>query len=194
MLVLAACGVPATPAVDGPATPASRDATSTTPPLAEGNAPSATEVAPFSLPAWLNGPFTEVTSGRTLTAADFEGKVVLVETMAIWCTTCRAQQREVRALHEALGPREDLVSLVLDVDPNENAEALRAYVAQQGFVGLYAVAPAEVAAALASEYGPSLLNPPSAPMLIVGRDGAVQLLPFGVKSMDVLERALEPHL
>ncbi len=142
----------------------------------------------------MNGPFIEVTSGRQLTAADFDGKVVLVETMAIWCTTCRAQQREVRALHEGLGPRDDLVSLVLDVDPNENAEALRDYVAQQGFVGLYAVAPADVAAALAAEYGPLLLNPPSAPMLIVDRAGAVQLLPFGVKPRDVLERALEPLL
>jgi len=193
-LALAACAGPTAPTQVVPAPIATQVATAVTPLSGEATAPASAETARVALPAWLNGPLVEVTSGRTLTAADFEGKVVLVETMAIWCTNCRQQQREVRALHERLGERDDLESLVLDIDPNEDADSLRAYVAQQGFVGLYAVAPVEVAAALAREYGPTLLNPPSVPMLLVDRAGVVQVLPFGAKPAEALERLLEPYL
>ena len=35
-----------------------------------------------------------------------KGKVVLVETMAQWCSTCKKQQGEVKALHEKLGMKD----------------------------------------------------------------------------------------
>ena len=194
-LVLAACGGAATPAAGDPPVATEQVPAATGAPADAGTAPSPTQAAPATiLPTWLNGPFVEVTSGQTLTAADFQGKVLLVETMAIWCTNCRQQQGEVRTLHERLGERDDLVSLVLDIDPNEDAAALKEYVATRGFVGWYAVAPAEVAAALAREYGPSLLNPPSVPMLIVDRTGEVHLLPYGAKSAEALANALAPYL
>ena len=41
------------------------------------------------------------------TLADFKGKVVLVETMAVWCSTCLRQQTNVLALHEDLGERDE---------------------------------------------------------------------------------------
>jgi hypothetical protein len=42
--------------------------------------------------------------------------------------------------------------------------------------------------------GEQYLNPPSAPMFVVDRQGGVHALPFGVKSADALQKALQPYL
>jgi hypothetical protein len=126
--------------------------------------------------------------------ADFEGKVVLVETLAMWCSTCRNQQKEVVKLHEQLGERDDFVSLGLDIDPNEVAADLKAYTQNNGFHWTYAVSPPEVSNAIAELYGNQFLNPPSAPMFIIDRKGEVHALRFGVKSADELLEALQPFL
>ena len=150
--------------------------------------------AAMDLPDWFTAELTDVNSGQVLTVADLKGKVVLVETMAIWCSKCLSQQKEVKALHESLGMEDDLVTLVLDIDPNENAEHLRDYAAKHGFDWTYAVAPREVAREIGQLYGDQFLNPPSTPMLIVDRHGEVHLLPFGRKSADELQEALAPFL
>ena len=152
------------------------------------------EDAMMDLPSWFSAELTDVNSGDTLTVADLKGKVVLVETMAIWCSNCLRQQKEVKALHEALGMEDGLVTLVLDIDPNENAEHLRDYAAKHGFDWTYVVAPREVAREIGQLYGDQFLNPPSTPMLIVDRHGEVHLLPFGRKSAEDLHDALTPFL
>jgi hypothetical protein len=146
------------------------------------------------LPAWFQVPLTHVGTGATFRLADYQGKVVLVETMAVWCSKCLEQQRQVAALHGLLGARDDFVSVGLDIDPNENAEILASYTAQQGFDWVYAVAPRDVAREIASLYGDQFLNPPSTPMLIVDREGEAHVLPFGIKSAEDLKAALEPFL
>ena len=152
------------------------------------------EEALMDLPAWFSAELTDVNSGETLTVAGLSGKVVLVETMAIWCSNCLRQQQEVKALHEALGMEDGLVTLVLDIDPNENAEHLRDYAAKHGFDWTYVVAPREVAREIGQLYGDQFLNPPSTPMLIVDRHGEVHLLPFGRKTAEDLQEALAPFL
>jgi thiol-disulfide isomerase/thioredoxin len=146
------------------------------------------------LPNWFGAQLTDVHTGEILTVAGLEGKVVLVETMAIWCPKCLRQQQEVKTLHEVLGERDDLVTLVLDVDPNEDAENLKAYAAKNGFTWTYAVAPPEVAREIGQLYGDQFLNPPSTPMFIVDRQGQVHLLPFGRKTAGDLQEALAPFL
>ena len=89
---------------------------------------------------------------------------------------------------------DDLVTLVLDVDPNETPDNLQAYAAQHGFEWIYVVAPREVAREIGQLYGDQFLNPPSTPMLIVDRHGEVHLLPFGRKSAEDLQEALKPFL
>jgi peroxiredoxin len=63
---------------------------------------------------------TDVQTGKIFTMNDYEGKVVLVETMAMWCPNCIVQAHEVRKLHTLLGNPEDLISVSLDVDINED--------------------------------------------------------------------------
>ncbi len=148
----------------------------------------------MEMPAWVDAALTTVSSGETLKVSDFKGKVVLVETMAQWCPTCLSQQRNVKELHSRLGMPDNLVSLSLDIDPNEDAATLKQYAADKGFDWAFAVATPEVAREIGQLYGDQFLNPPSAPILIIDHDGHVHTLPFGLKSVDDLQKAVEPFL
>lgn len=154
------------------------------------------EVTPeaMMMPGWFSAALTNVNTGEAFTLADLHGKVVLVETMAVWCSKCLQQQKNVKALHAALGQRDDFVSVGLAIDPNEDSALVKDYIAQQGFDWTYAVAPAEVAREIAQLYGDNFLNPPSTPMLIIDRHGEAHPLPFGIKSAEELQKALEPFL
>jgi hypothetical protein len=97
-------------------------------------------------------------------------------------------------LHASLGERDDLVSLAIDIDPNETPDILKSHTDRNGFDWLYTVAPVEVAREIGQVYGTQFLNPPSAPMLIIDRQGQPHPLPFGVKSAQSLQEALGPFL
>jgi hypothetical protein len=146
------------------------------------------------VPDWFSTTLVGAKTGESFSVADFKGQVVLVETLAMWCSNCLKQQGQVAALHDLLGDRDDFVSLGIDIDPNENSEALKAYTSQNGFDWLYTVAPVEVARELGQLYGDQFLNPPSTPMLIIDRHGEVHVLPFGIKSAESLLEALQPFL
>jgi len=145
-------------------------------------------------PAWFGAALTDAASGQTFTINDFKGKVVLVETMAQWCSSCRKQQGEVKTLHEKLGMNEDLVTIGLDIDPNENLEDLKSYVANDGIDWYYAVTSVVVTREIAKLYGNQFLNPPSTPMLIIDRQGVAHPLPFGIKSADQLLESVNMYL
>jgi thiol-disulfide isomerase/thioredoxin len=151
-------------------------------------------LAPGSLPSWFGIQMTDVNTGMVFTVADFQGKVVLVETMAVWCPTCLRQQNEMDALLRNLGNPEDLIALSIDTDPNEDVPLLTNHVKNNGFGWLFAIAPDDVNDQIAELYGAQFLNPPSTPMLIIDRQGGAHILPFGVKSAADLESAVQPFL
>ncbi len=145
-------------------------------------------------PEWFDLELTDVQTGETFTMNDYAGKVVLLETMAIWCPNCIVQSNEVRNLHEALGNPEDLISVSLDVDINEDNDSLKEYVYEYGFDWHFAIAPLEVARALGNLYTAQYLNPPLAPMLIIDREGNVHHLEYGIKDTETLQKLVEPYL
>jgi thiol-disulfide isomerase/thioredoxin len=150
--------------------------------------------AAMDAPSWFNVSLTQASTSESFMITDFKGKVVLVETLAQWCSNCRKQQQQVIELHKLLGVRDDFVSLGLDIDPNEDIASLKAYTEKNGFTWTYTVAPAEVSNEIGNLYGDQFLNPPSTPMLIIDRHGEVHLLPFGIKSAQDLLAALQPYL
>jgi len=156
--------------------------------------PDTMEDAMMETPAWFTAELLNVSSGETYTIHDLKGKVVLVETLAIWCSNCKKQQGQVKLLHEMLGMNKDLVSIGLDIDPNENSEDLKSYIDQNGFDWVYSVASAEVANEIGKLYGDQFLNPPSTPILVIDRKGQVHPMPFGIKSAEELKEFLEPFL
>jgi thiol-disulfide isomerase/thioredoxin len=145
-------------------------------------------------PTWFSVALTDVRTGQTFSINDFKGKVVLVETMAIWCSNCLKQQTQVKALHGLLENRDDFIGIGLDIDPNENTDALKGYVENKGFDWYYAVSPADVSREIASLYGDQFLNPPSTPIVVIDRHGESHALPFGIKSAEDLLQAIQPFL
>lgn len=150
--------------------------------------------AMMEAPAWYSASLTDASTGQAFTINDFKGKVVLVETLAMWCSNCKKQQGQVKALHDLLGERDDFISLGLDIDLNENAADLKGYVESNGFDWMYAVATQDIAQDLSKHYGDQFLNPPSTPMLVIDRKGEAHPLPFGIKSADELLKFIQPFL
>jgi cytochrome oxidase Cu insertion factor (SCO1/SenC/PrrC family) len=145
-------------------------------------------------PEWFDIELTDVQTGETFTMNDYAGKVVLVETMAMWCPNCLFQANEVRKMHKLLDNPDDVISVSLDVDVNEDGASLKDYSTEYGFEWHFAVAPLEVARALGNLYSAEYLNPPLSPMLVIDQDGAVHQLEYGKKSAESLQKSLEPFL
>lgn len=197
VIALGACG--GTSATDAPATATVPQATDAPPAPATGapaaspgaspdaGVPSAAATAnPASAAlagkAWATAELTDVATGQPFRIADFAGRTVFVETMAIWCSNCRAQQGRFTEALGRLDP-ERVAYVVLTVEPSETADDLARYREKQGFAGTYAVAGRDVAAALDAEFGANVLNPPSVPVIVIAQDGAVSFR-TGAESAD----------
>lgn len=208
--LLAACGSTTAPPdpsivpdVAGSAIPS---APAPSPPVAPTMSPAASGIdgGPSAMPPaspapvaldqpWATAPLVDVASGEAFRIADLAGRPIVIETMAIWCTKCFAQQQHVYEALDELGA--GAVEYVLvDVDPSETAEALAAYRSRHGFTGRYVVADRELARALAAEFGDQVLNPPATPMILIGSDGRVTLTPYGQpKSPDEIVALAREH-
>jgi cytochrome oxidase Cu insertion factor (SCO1/SenC/PrrC family) len=166
-------------------------------PVATAAAPASSETSTnLTDAAWVTTPLVNATTGQTFRLVDYKGQVVLVEMMAVWCTNCLQQQGHIRELHQAASAqnKDNVVSLSMDIDPNEDAKQLTAYREKQGFEWGYTVAPPAVAREISNLYGAQFLNPSAVPMLIIDKQGAIHPLPFGVKSAETLQEALKPYL
>lgn len=142
---------------------------------------------------WRTTALRDVVTGEEFRIADLEGKVVAIEAMAIWCSTCRLQQAEAdAALAEVDSP--DVVYISLDVDPNERPEDLADYASREGFGWRFAVAPAEVSRSLAATFGEQILSPPATPLVILGPDGQLIEKHTGIKSAGDLAALIKEHL
>ena len=135
--------------------------------------------------AWATVELTDVRTGESFRIADLvaEGRVVFIETMAIWCTNCRRQQGDVVTALDQLDPA-SVTWIGVDVDPSEEADALAEYSRALGFDWPFVVAGADLSRALAADFGDGVLSPPSTPIIVVGTDGRVTLTEFGHKSVD----------
>ncbi|MGH2429228.1 MAG: TlpA family protein disulfide reductase [Candidatus Limnocylindria bacterium] len=165
------------------------DTASETPPAAGAPTPTATEAPAAEVDPILAMELVDVRTGEPFTLAELAAeKPVLVETMAIWCQTCRSQQREVVRAHEVA----DFHSVGIDVDPNERADDLADYAEREGFDWRFVMADAELVQLLTDRYGFGVTNPPSTPTFIVSADGQIRALEFGrVRPADELVAELE---
>ena len=123
---------------------------------------------------WALATLTDAATGEQFRIADLaaSGRVVFIETMAIWCSNCRAQQREAVTAFADLDPAK-VVWLGLDVETSETADALVRYRDQNGFPFRYAIADRDVSRALAEEFGDVVLSPPSVNLIVLATDGRV---------------------
>ena len=146
---------------------------STAPSAAPSEAPTPNAAATaLAGRAWATAELTDVATGEPFTIADYAGKTIFVESMAIWCSNCRAQQGRFKEALAQLDP-DTVAYVVLTVEAAETGEDLARYKESQGFTGTYAVAGTEVARALADDFGSNAINPPSVPLVLVTPDGEV---------------------
>lgn len=140
---------------------------------------------------WLNIQLKDVITGKPFRLSDVKGKVVVLETMAVWCTTCQRQQIEIKKIHSQFG--DEVVSISLDIDANENEAILQKHALSNGFNWYWAVSPPSLSQHLEKNFGNAILNPPSTPVVIIDRNQSSHLLRFGVKSAQELTREIEKY-
>jgi thiol-disulfide isomerase/thioredoxin len=173
-LLLAACASAPMATSPAPQATSAQDEASGSPSAQASPEPTASGGATVADPL-LAYELSDVRSGATFTLAELaDEKPVLLETMAIWCTNCLAQQREVVRAHD-LG---DFHSVGVDVDPNERAPELATYADREGFDWRFAIADRELVQLLTERFGFQVSNPPSTPTFVVS-GGEIRALEFG---------------
>jgi len=167
--VLDATPTMAPPSEPPPSTDASAEASDG--PSSEPSGPTALTSDPLHLVT-----LTDVRSGEEITLGQLAAeKPLLVETMAIWCTNCRAQQHNVVDAHDLA----DFHSLSLDVEPGEQPAELAAYADREGFDWYFAKADAQLGAQLRERFGTAVIVPPGMPKILFRTDGSVELIGLG---------------
>jgi thiol-disulfide isomerase/thioredoxin len=134
---------------------------------------------------WRTVELSTVRGDESFTVGDLAGEGTLfVETFAVWCSNCLRQQQTMIDFHEA---NPDVTTVAVDIDPNEDAQKVRDHAEEHGFDWRYAVAPESWTASVTSEFGSSMANAPSVPMLRVCAPDGVTRLKDGQKSVSFLE-------
>lgn len=200
-LILGACsGAAGAPVVSTPtiASPTSSGDTSQDPgstPAPSGLATGPTAASGVLLTqAWATAALTDVRNGSSFRIADLvaSGKVVFIETMAIWCSNCRSQQRDVVKALAGLDP-DRVVWIGIDVEASESASDLADYSRSLGFDWPYVIGDQALLRALVDEFGSQVLSPPATPIAVIGTDGTVTLTEFGHKSVDRIQELAAAH-
>ena len=137
---------------------------------------------PVTDSVWRTTVLTDIRTGETFTIDQFD-KPILLESFAVWCPTCTKQQWEIRDLHKEVG--DAVVSISLNTDPNEDREKVLQHITANNFD--YAIAPREVTQSLIDEFGITVVNAPSAPVILIDQNKDAKLLHNGVKSSTELK-------
>lgn len=133
---------------------------------------------------WKDFTLKDVRTGSEFKVSDFEGTPVLLESFAVWCPKCKKQQDEIKKLHEEVG--DDVVSIALDTDPNEDEQKVLEHINRHGYDWLYAVSPSELTQQLIDEFGIGFVNAPSVPVILICEDQSTRYLDRGNKDKDEL--------
>lgn len=112
---------------------------------------------------WRSLELSTVRGDETFTIDGLDGPVVL-QSFAVWCPKCEQQSDNLRDLDDSY----TVVSL--NTDANEDAATVREHANDNGFEWRFAIASTELTNGLISEFGPSVANAPSTP-IIVACDG-----------------------
>ena len=137
---------------------------------------------------WKEIVLKDISSGEMFKINDFEGKVVLLESFAVWCPTCKKQQDEIKEFHES---NREVVSISLDTDPNEDEENVVEHLERYGYDWRFAVSPVEITQSLITEFGSGVVNAPNAPIVMICEDQNSRFLPSGLKDVEELMEEIE---
>ena len=140
--------------------------------------------SPTTAPGWMEIELIDVATGETFKVSDFKGKPILLESFAVWCPTCLAQQKEIKKVKQIEG--ENIIHISLDTDPNEDEDKVREHVERNDLDWYFTVSPVELTEALIDEFGLNFVSAPRAPVVLICEDQSTRFLRSGVKSAEEL--------
>lgn len=123
--------------------------------------------------------------GRTVSLADYAGRVVVVDFWATWCAPCKQELPHLQRIANELGPQ-GLTVLAISTDDARDQPRIRPYVRREGLTMPVLLDPSS---SVLGAYNPALTLPFAA---IVGRDGQVVSVHAGYSPGD--EVALREEL
>lgn len=128
----------------------------------------------------------------TINSLNNQGKPILIESFAVWCPICLKQQNYIKELHAQQGySQEELISINLGTDPNEDESQILQYANENDFDWIYSVSPVEMTQSLVAQFGPGIVNAPSAPIIIVCPDKtSFKVSKNGAKDVEDLQQEL----
>ena len=132
--------------------------------------------------SWRTTELTDVRTDETFTIDGLEGPVA-IQSFAVWCPKCERQSQELSEADESV----TVVSL--NTDPNEDAEKVRQHAESNGFDWRFAVAPTEMTQSLVDEFGTTVTNAPSTPIIVTCDDGVAEFFAGSQQSVDQIRSA-----
>jgi hypothetical protein len=136
-------------------------------------------------PAWQKITLYDLRSDTAFSLADLDGKAVMLELMTIDCSGCDRQAGEIREVLQDVG--EEVVAISLAIAPDEPREEVIAHSDDIDRTWPISYIGPDFAIALFEEFGETILDPSSSPVLIIGPTGSVTVMPAGVTRANALE-------
>lgn len=91
-----------------------------------------------------------------------------------------------------LGEGRGAVLIAIDTDSNEDASLIREAWSDRGLTEPVAISPQRMTEQLVSQFGPDIVTPPTAPIIIINAEQtSAELLPRGRKIVSELNEAIE---
>lgn len=97
----------------------------------------------------------------------------IIQSFAVWCPKCE------RLSNQLADVSDEYTVVGLNTDPNEDAAKVREHAEANDFGWRFAVAPTGLTDALVAEFGPTVVNAPSTPVIVVCGDGRATFLSGG---------------
>lgn len=121
---------------------------------------------------WQSVELDAVRGEESFAIADLQPPTI-VHSFAVWCPKCERLSNQLAAVDG------EYAILGLNTDPNEDAAKVREYAEENGFGWRFAVAPAGLTDALVAEFGSTVVNAPSTPVIVVCAGGSTTFLSGG---------------
>jgi len=136
-----------------------------------------------AIPQWMQVTLKDPRTGQTFRISDFEGKVVVLEIMAIWCPVCVDQGSEIQKVINGLSAevKDRVVFISVDVDPNENEANLATYADSLKRTWPFAYdSTGEFFKTFIRDRGTTVRSEmPAVPIYIIALDGSISRMPGG---------------
>ncbi|MBB6644911.1 TlpA family protein disulfide reductase [Halobellus ruber] len=133
---------------------------------------------------WQSVELDEVRGGETFTIAGLQSPTI-VHSFAVWCPKCERLSNQLTAIDG------EYTILGLNTDPNEDAAKVREYAEENDFGWRFAVAPTDLTDALVAEFGSTVVNAPSTPVIVVCGDGSTTFLSGGDSTRPTITNTAE---